>query len=64
MEIGAQKERASGGCTACVVLIMLGKVYVANAGDSRATISKSGVSLPMSFDFTPETEAQRIRSMV
>ena len=27
--------RMSGGCTACVAVFILGKLYVANAGDSR-----------------------------
>jgi len=30
-----QVYRMSGGCTACVALFILGKLYVANAGDSR-----------------------------
>ena len=37
---------------------------MANAGDSRGVISFKGKPLPMSFDFTPETETQRIRKLV
>jgi hypothetical protein len=35
--IAADKQvyRMSGGCTACVALFILGKLFVANAGDSR-----------------------------
>ena len=51
----------SGGCTACVALLILGKLYVANAGDSRATVCLHEAAHPMSYDFTPETENYRIR---
>ncbi|XP_063708584.1 protein phosphatase 1H [Culicoides brevitarsis] len=32
------KYRNAGGCTACVALFILGKMYIANAGDSRAIL--------------------------
>ncbi|KAL7744851.1 hypothetical protein ACLKA6_007137 [Drosophila palustris] len=32
------RYRNAGGCTACVVLFIDGKMYVANAGDSRAVL--------------------------
>lgn len=32
------KYRNAGGCTACVSLFILGKMYIANAGDSRAIL--------------------------
>lgn len=51
----------TGGCTACIALFILGKLYVANAGDSRATLCLHEASRPMSYDFTPETENYRIR---
>ncbi|XP_050699481.1 protein phosphatase 1H-like isoform X2 [Eriocheir sinensis] len=53
----------TGGCTACVGLFIHGKLFLANAGDSRAILSLGGVPLPMSFDFTPESENQRIRKL-
>ncbi|XP_054163019.1 protein phosphatase 1H-like [Oppia nitens] len=53
--------RMSGGCTACVGVFILGKLYVANAGDSRAIICKGKDVVPMSFDFTPESERERIK---
>ncbi|XP_051975548.1 protein phosphatase 1H isoform X1 [Xyrauchen texanus] len=51
----------SGGCTALVVMYLLGKLYVANAGDSRAVIIRAGEIIPMSSSFTPESERQRLQ---
>lgn len=76
-----QVYRMSGGCTACVGVFILGKLYVANAGDSRyvsssckttttypcflsAIICKERDVIPMSFDFTPESERERIKYLV
>ncbi|XP_077373573.1 protein phosphatase 1H isoform X1 [Festucalex cinctus] len=65
MDVQIEKERAvyntSGGCTALVVLYMLGKLYVGNAGDSRAVIIRGGEVIPMSREFTPESERQRLQ---
>ncbi|XP_071442574.1 protein phosphatase 1H [Hetaerina americana] len=52
-----------GGCTALVALFILGKLYVANAGDSRAVLCKDWKPIPLSFDFTPETERDRVRHL-
>lgn len=57
------KYQAAGGCTALVALFILGKLYVANAGDSRAIICKDDTYFPMSMDFTPENERDRIRRL-
>uniref|UniRef100_A0A8C1UGM9 Protein phosphatase, Mg2+/Mn2+ dependent, 1H n=1 Tax=Cyprinus carpio TaxID=7962 RepID=A0A8C1UGM9_CYPCA len=54
----------SGGCTALVVVYLLGKLYVANAGDSRALIIRGGEIIPMSSSFTPESERQRLQFLV
>lgn len=56
----------NGGCTVLVSIFILGKLYVANAGDSRAIISRANGKqvIPMSFDFTPESERQRIKYLV
>ncbi|XP_051916111.1 protein phosphatase 1H [Hippocampus zosterae] len=65
MDAQMEKERTvyntSGGCTALVVLYMLGKLYVGNAGDSRAVIIRGGEVIPMSREFTPESERQRLQ---
>lgn len=53
-----------GGCTALVALFILGKIYVANAGDTRAVLYKSHLATQVSNDFTPETESYRIRQLV
>lgn len=52
------------GCTAVVALLKGNKLYVANAGDSRAVLSRKGTSLPLSFDHKPShpTEKERIES--
>lgn len=57
------KYQAAGGCTALVTLFILGRVYVANAGDSRAVICKGETTMPMSVDFNPENERERIRKL-
>ncbi|XP_066247351.1 protein phosphatase 1H [Euwallacea similis] len=57
------KYQAAGGCTAIVSLLILGKLYVANAGDSRGIICKGEKFVPMSMDFTPENERDRIRRL-
>ncbi|XP_027452985.2 protein phosphatase 1J isoform X4 [Zalophus californianus] len=54
-------HQVEGGCCALVVVYLLGKVYVANAGDSRAIIVRNGEIIPMSREFTPETERQRLQ---
>ncbi|XP_054845165.1 protein phosphatase 1H [Eublepharis macularius] len=65
MDLQIEREKTvyniSGGCTALVVVYLLGKLYVANAGDSRAIIIRNGEVIPMSSEFTPETERQRLQ---
>ncbi|XP_037703469.1 protein phosphatase 1H isoform X2 [Choloepus didactylus] len=65
MDLQIERERSSynisGGCTALIVICLLGKLYVANAGDSRAIIIRNGEIIPMSSEFTPETERQRLQ---
>ncbi|XP_076863187.1 protein phosphatase 1H isoform X2 [Brachyhypopomus gauderio] len=53
----------SGGCTALAVVYLLGTLYVANAGDSRAIILHGGEIIPMSSAFTPESERQRLQCL-
>ena len=40
-----------------------GKLYVANAGDSRAVLCRLSRAYPMSYDFTPVTERQRLQTI-
>ncbi|KPP80176.1 phosphatase 1H protein-like, partial [Scleropages formosus] len=65
MDTQIEREKAvyniSGGCTALVVIFLLGKLYVGNAGDSRAIIVRNGEIIPMSTEFTPESERQRLQ---
>ena len=53
----------SGGSCALVTLFLLDRVYVSNAGDCRACIYEPSKSflIPMSYDFTPESDRQRIQ---
>ncbi|XP_061524509.1 protein phosphatase 1H-like [Phycodurus eques] len=66
-EMDAQIEREkqgyniTGGCTALTVVYMLGKLYVGNAGDSRAVIIRNNEIVPMSTEFTPESERRRLQ---
>ncbi|CAI9566712.1 unnamed protein product, partial [Staurois parvus] len=65
MDEHIERERTSnsidGGCCALVAICLLDKLYVANAGDSRAIIIQQGKTIPMSQEFTPETERQRLQ---
>ncbi|KAJ8373830.1 hypothetical protein SKAU_G00044100 [Synaphobranchus kaupii] len=65
MDTQIEREKSvyniSGGCTALVVVFLLGKLYVGNAGDSRAIIIRNGEVIPMSTEFTPESERQRLQ---
>ncbi|XP_054585766.1 protein phosphatase 1M isoform X2 [Eptesicus fuscus] len=63
--IGRELEASGqvGGCTALVAVSLKGKLYVANAGDSRAILVRRDEVRPLSFEFTPETERQRIQQL-
>ncbi|XP_074054225.1 protein phosphatase 1M [Macrotis lagotis] len=61
-----QKMRAtgqSGGCTALAILYLEGKLYIANAGDSRALLVQTETLRALSSEFTPETERQRLQHL-
>ncbi|XP_053562627.1 protein phosphatase 1H [Bombina bombina] len=53
--------KIEGGCCALAAVYLMGKLYVANAGDSRAIIIQQRKTIPMSQEFTPETERQRLQ---
>ena len=54
-----QLERS--GATAVVVLVTPTHIICANAGDSRAILSRSGVTLPLSFDHKPSNDCEAVR---
>ncbi|XP_077976913.1 protein phosphatase 1H-like [Glandiceps talaboti] len=64
-EIGHDKTmyRIHGGCTALVAIFMRGKLYVVNAGDSRAIISRNGEVVEVSSEHTPNSERQRLQQL-
>lgn len=49
------------GCTANVILIKNGTLYVANAGDSRAVLSKNKTMVELSTDHKPDMESEKQR---
>ncbi|XP_076819014.1 uncharacterized protein LOC143464867 isoform X2 [Clavelina lepadiformis] len=67
----AHKFHVTGGCTALLVVVALGKVFVAGAGDCRAVLcrttsandkgDKKILAIPMSQDFTPNSERRRLQ---
>ncbi|ERE76473.1 protein phosphatase 1M [Cricetulus griseus] len=63
--IGRELEASGqvGGCTALVAVSLQGKLYVANAGDSRAILVRRDEIRVLSTEFTPETERQRIQQL-
>ncbi|KAG7493946.1 phosphatase 1H-like [Solea senegalensis] len=60
-----EKEKTSyaisGGCCALAAINLMGKLYVANAGDSRAIIIRNSKVIAMTNEFTPESERQRLQ---
>jgi serine/threonine protein phosphatase PrpC len=58
------KVSDSVGCTANVCLLVGKTLYVANAGDSRAALSRMGSIIELSYDHKPENpiELERIVS--
>ncbi|XP_064556133.1 protein phosphatase 1H [Drosophila montana] len=52
------RYRDAGGCTACVSLFIDGKMYVANAGDSRAVLCQRRAGPGTSAGVTPSTTTE------
>lgn len=63
--IGQQKQSyfISGGCTSLIAVFLFDKLYISNAGDSRAIICRGGEVIQMSSDFTPLTERRRLQAI-
>ncbi|KAL6774085.1 hypothetical protein ACKKBG_A23710 [Auxenochlorella protothecoides x Auxenochlorella symbiontica] len=51
------------GCTAVVALLKGRRLFVANAGDSRAVLARRGVAVPLSHDHKPSAAGERARIM-
>jgi hypothetical protein len=59
----AHEAHSSGGSTALVALFIMGKLFVANAGDCRAVlVTKNGVT-QLSNDMTPTYERKRLQHL-
>lgn len=62
MELVMEGEGPEGeGCTANVILIKKGYIYIANAGDSRAVLATKGVATDLSIDHKPDDEIEKTR---
>merc|ERR1712176_101522 len=49
------------GCTAICVLVRKEEIIAANAGDSRAVLSRAGKQVELSFDHKPTDETEKTR---
>ncbi|OCH91844.1 PP2C-domain-containing protein [Obba rivulosa] len=64
MRTNPEVMRDTSGATAVAALVTPeGKVFVANAGDSRSVISVKGEAKPLSFDHKPHNDTERARIM-
>ncbi|UMM28940.1 hypothetical protein L5515_011544 [Caenorhabditis briggsae] len=58
-----QVWRLPGGCAVISILVFLGKLYVANAGDCRAVMVTSDGTKALSKDLTPASERKRLQEL-
>lgn len=58
--VGQYAERYPG-CTALAAVVAGRKLFVANAGDGRAVLSRGGVAVPLSRQHTADLEDERAR---
>ncbi|CAL2040610.1 unnamed protein product [Caenorhabditis brenneri] len=58
-----QVWRLPGGCAVISVLVFLGKLYIANAGDCRAILVSSDGTKALSRDLTPSSERKRLQEL-
>ena len=55
-------DESNAGCTAVVMLLTKNdEIHVANAGDSRCILCRSGTAIPLSFDHKPNLEIEMNR---
>lgn len=52
---------ADTGSTSCVVFVTKDKIYCANAGDSRAVLSRKGNTVALSEDHKPNVAEEESR---
>lgn len=58
---GPAEPVIQAGCTAVVALVRGRKLFVANAGDSRAVLCRRGEAVALSVDHKPSTAEERAR---
>lgn len=65
-EIAEEKQRwrIPGGCAALAAVFLLGRLYVANAGDCRALLVSGRRRRQLSRDHTPDAERTRLQQLV
>ncbi|KAK0400198.1 hypothetical protein QR680_003399 [Steinernema hermaphroditum] len=56
-----QQWRITGGCATIAALVVLDKLYIANAGDCRAILLTSQGVKQLSTDFNPSQERKRLQ---
>ena len=54
----AQDEDGNAGCTAVAVLLVDDTYYIANAGDSRASLCRGGSTIEFTLDHGPELQSE------
>lgn len=55
------RHEVQAGCTAVVALLHGNKLFIANAGDSRAVLCRDGKAFPLSEDHKPSQARERER---
>ena len=61
MSVTTPQPKVQAGCTSVVVGIRNGYVICANAGDSRAVLSRAGKAVALSWDHKPQSEIESSR---
>jgi len=55
------EHRIGAGCTSVVALVAGERLFVANAGDSKAVLCRGGRAVAMSFEHKPQSEIETAR---